>query len=200
MLRLPRVLAALLVAALAFSSSSLAEIRSGLDPAVLQRDLAGVVPEEMARRHLVGAVVVVVDREGVILAEGYGYADLDQQTPVRPEYTTFRAASVSKLLTTTAVMQLVERGQIDLDRELAAYVQGLELPAATGDRSRRATCSRTRRACPRASSAARLGRARNGFHCGTTWGGVCPRSLLPPERSSATPTTTSGSQGCSSSR
>ena len=126
------VLAALLIAPLAFPSSSPAVTRSGLDTAVLQRDLAGVVSEEMARRHLVGAVVVVVDREGVILAEGYGLADLEQQTPVRPEYTTFRAASVSKLLTTTAVMQLVERGSIDLDRELAAYIQGLELPHRDG--------------------------------------------------------------------
>ena len=84
MLRLPRVLVAQLAAALAFSSSSLAEIRSGLDSAVLQLDLAGVVSEEMERRHLVGAVVVIVDREGVILAEGYGLADLDQRTPVLP--------------------------------------------------------------------------------------------------------------------
>ena len=132
MLYLPLVLAALLIAPLAFPSSSQAEIRSGLDAAVLQRDLASVVPEEMERRHLVGAVVVVVDRVGVILAEGYGLADLDQQTPVRPEYTTFRAASVSKLLTTTAVMQLVERGSIDLDRELAAYIRGLDLPRRDG--------------------------------------------------------------------
>jgi CubicO group peptidase (beta-lactamase class C family) len=129
---LPLVLAALLIAPLAFPSSCLAASRSGLDAAVLQRDLASVVSEEMARRHLVGAVVVVVDREGVILAEGYGHADLDQRTPVRPEYTTFRAASVSKLLTTTAVMQLVERGSIDLDRELAVYIEGLELPRREG--------------------------------------------------------------------
>jgi len=132
MLRLLQVLAALLVAALAHSSSSSAEVRSGLDPAILQRDLARVVPEEMERRHLVGAVVVVVDRESVILAEGYGHADLDQQTPVRPEYTTFRVASVSKLLTTTALMQLVERGQIELDRDLSAYIQDFALPHLDG--------------------------------------------------------------------
>jgi CubicO group peptidase (beta-lactamase class C family) len=125
-------LSALLIAPLALPSSSMAEIPSGLDPAVLQRNLAGVASEEMARRHLVGAVVVVVDREGVILAEGYGFADLERRTPVRPEYTTFRAASVSKLLTTTAVMQLVERGRIDLDRELAAYIPDLELPRRDG--------------------------------------------------------------------
>lgn len=125
-------LVALLLVPLAFTSRSLAATRSGLDDAMLERDLAGVVAEEMARRHLVGAVVVVVDREGVILAEGYGYADLDQQTPVRPDSTTFRVASVSKLFTATAVMQLVERGRIDVDRELASYVQGLDLPHRGG--------------------------------------------------------------------
>lgn len=131
MLRLPLVIAALLFAPLAFPSSSLAVIRSGLDSVVLQRDLAGVVSEEMARRHLVGAVVVV-DREAVIFSEGYGLADLDQQTPVRPELTTFPVASVSKLLTTTAVMQLVERGKIDLDLDIAAYIRGVELPHRDG--------------------------------------------------------------------
>lgn len=122
------VFAALLLVPLAVPSRSLAATRSGLDNAILERDLAGVVAEEMARRHLVGAVVVVVDREGVILAQGYGYADLDQQTPVRPDYSTFRVASVSKLLTTTAVMQLVERGSVELDREISAYIQGVEFP------------------------------------------------------------------------
>lgn len=132
MLCLARVLAALLGAALALSSSSASAIRSGVDPAILEGDLARVVLEEMERRHLVGAVLVVVDREGVILAEGYGHADLEQQTPVRPEYTTFRAASVSKLLTTTAVMQLVESGQVDLDRDLAAYIKDFALPHRDG--------------------------------------------------------------------
>jgi CubicO group peptidase (beta-lactamase class C family) len=132
MLRYLRVAAVLFAAALALASSSATAIRSGVDPAVLEGDLARVVPEEMERRHLVGAVVVVVDREGVIFAEGYGHADLEQQTPVRPEYTTFQVASVSKLLTTTAVMQLVERGSIELDRELSAYIPGLELPRRDG--------------------------------------------------------------------
>jgi CubicO group peptidase (beta-lactamase class C family) len=122
------VFAALLLLPLAVPCRALAATRAGLDDATLERDLAAVVAEEMARRHLVGAVVVVVDREGVILAEGYGYADLDQRTPVRPDHTTFRVASVSKLFTTTAVMQLAERGSVDLDRELSAYVQGVELP------------------------------------------------------------------------
>lgn len=122
------VAAALLLLPLAIPSRALAATRSGLDDAVLERDLAGVVAEEMARRHLVGAVVVVVDREGVILAEGYGHADLGQQTPVRPDSTTFRVASVSKLVTATAVMQLVERGDVELDRELSAYLPDVDLP------------------------------------------------------------------------
>jgi CubicO group peptidase (beta-lactamase class C family) len=127
------VSAALLLASLAFPSRAPAATRSGLDDAALQRDLAGVVAEEMSRRHLTGAVVVVVDREGVILAEGYGHADIDQKTPVRPDSTTFRVASLSKLVTATAVMQLVERGDVELDRELSAYVQGVTLPQR-GDR------------------------------------------------------------------
>jgi len=125
----PRLVSlALLLAMLGLPSRTPAATRSGVDDATLERDLAGVVAEEMARRHLVGAVVVVVDREGVILAEGYGHADLDSQTPVRPDTTTFRVASLSKLVTATAVMQLVERGDVELDRELSAYIEGVQLP------------------------------------------------------------------------
>lgn len=124
--------AALLVAPFVLPSKSLAASRSGLDSAALQRDLARVVSDEMASRHLVGAVVVIFDREGVILAEGYGVADLEKQLPVIPDYTTFCAASVSKLVTATAVMQLVERGRVDLKRNLGTYIPDLDLPDRGG--------------------------------------------------------------------
>jgi len=47
---LPRLLAALLLATLVAASASRAELRSGLDADAIRRDLASVVPEEMARR------------------------------------------------------------------------------------------------------------------------------------------------------
>jgi CubicO group peptidase (beta-lactamase class C family) len=88
----------------------------------LESRLSALIPREMERRHLVGAVVTVVDRDHVVFARGYGVADLDSRRPVSPDRTTFRVASVSKLVTATALMKLVERGQIDLDRDVNAYL------------------------------------------------------------------------------
>ena len=72
MSRLAFVVAAVLAAPLGSPTISLAEIQSGLDPAILRRDLAGVVADEMARRHLVGAVVVVPVASSVVADAGLG--------------------------------------------------------------------------------------------------------------------------------
>jgi CubicO group peptidase (beta-lactamase class C family) len=58
----------------------------------------------------VRSLLQVFHREdNVFLAKGCGYADLALQTPVDLTKTAFRAGSVSKLFTWTAVMQVAER-------------------------------------------------------------------------------------------
>ncbi|MGH8264018.1 MAG: serine hydrolase domain-containing protein, partial [Steroidobacteraceae bacterium] len=62
-------------------------------------------------------------KDGEILTErGYGYSDKEKKTPVDPKTTLFRPGSVSKLVTWTAVMQLVEQGKIDLDADVNKYL------------------------------------------------------------------------------
>nr|WP_260866344.1 serine hydrolase [Paenibacillus xylanexedens] len=76
--------------------------------------------------HYVGASVVVVKDGQVLTEKGYGYADLEQKTPVDPKNTAFRVASVSKTFTAAAVMQLVEQGKVDLKADFQTYVKGLQ--------------------------------------------------------------------------
>jgi len=78
-----------------------------------------------------GAVVAVVQGEKVLLVKGYGLADLASRTPAGPD-TVFRVGSVSKSVTATAVMQLVEAGVLDLRQPVAAYVHDVPLPVAFG--------------------------------------------------------------------
>ena len=73
----------------------------------LEAFLDGVIRERMARGHVPGAVVAVVQDGKVLLLKGYG--------PVDPERTVFLAGSVAKPVTATAVMQLAERGKLRLD-------------------------------------------------------------------------------------
>lgn len=79
-----------------------------------------------AKSQYVGASVVIVKDGNVIAQKGYGYSDAEKQTPVNPEETAFRVASVSKTFTAVAIMQLVEEGKIDLKADFQKYVDGLE--------------------------------------------------------------------------
>ncbi len=82
----------------------------------------GLVPLEIKRDDIAGAVVAVVKDGQVIFAKGYGYSDLKAKKAVSPEDTLFRVGSISKLFTWTAVMQLVQAGKIDLDADIRQYL------------------------------------------------------------------------------
>ena len=93
--------------------------------------LDGFTPYALQRGDVAGAVVVVVKDGKVLLAKGYGYADVAARKPVEPERTLFRAGSVSKLFTWTAVMQLVEQGKLDLDADINGYLD-FKIPPRNG--------------------------------------------------------------------
>ena len=93
--------------------------------------LDGFMPYALRRGDVAGAVVVVVKDGRVLLPKGYGYADVKARKPVDPEKTLFRAGSVSKLYTWTAVMQLVEQGKLDLDADVNTYLD-FKIPPREG--------------------------------------------------------------------
>src|SRR5262249_27382237 len=82
----------------------------------------GLMPLQLERGDIAGAVVAVVKDGKLLFAKGYGYADVAAKKPVSPEDTLFRPGSISKLFTWTAVMQLVEQGKLDLDRDVNDYL------------------------------------------------------------------------------
>ena len=93
--------------------------------------LDGFVPFAIAQARIAGAVVVVVDREGIVFQQGYGLADMDAGRPVISDETLFRPGSISKLFTWTAVMQQVEAGRIDLDADINTYLD-FQIPPLDG--------------------------------------------------------------------
>ena len=82
----------------------------------------GFLPFALQRADIAGAVVVVVKDGQTLFQKGYGYADSQSGRPVDPDLTLFRPGSISKLFTWTAVMQLVEAGKVDLDRDINDYL------------------------------------------------------------------------------
>jgi CubicO group peptidase (beta-lactamase class C family) len=83
--------------------------------------LDGIVPMQLAREDIAGATVVVVKDGKVLFTKGYGFSNVKKKTPVTFD-TVFRPGSISKLFTWTAVMQLVERGKLDLDKDVNEYL------------------------------------------------------------------------------
>ncbi|MBV9158223.1 MAG: beta-lactamase family protein, partial [Acidobacteriaceae bacterium] len=79
------------------------------------------ITEQMAQKQLPALSVVIVDDQQIVWAEGFGFADPEKKIPAGPE-TDYRIGSVSKLFTDIGVMQLVERGQIDLDAPITKYI------------------------------------------------------------------------------
>jgi CubicO group peptidase (beta-lactamase class C family) len=88
----------------------------------LQPWLDGQMAGAMSSGNIAGAVVVVVKDGNLVVSKGYGYADVAAKKPVDPASTMFRVASISKLFTWTAVMQLVEKHKLDLDADINRYL------------------------------------------------------------------------------
>jgi N-acyl-D-amino-acid deacylase len=84
---------------------------------------------DLMRRHAVpaGAVAVAKD-DRLVYAQGFGYADAERTTPVRPEML-FRIASVSKPITAVAVLRLVDQGRLKLDEPAFARLPQFDLDA-----------------------------------------------------------------------
>jgi CubicO group peptidase (beta-lactamase class C family) len=91
----------------------------------------GLIPYALARGDMAGGVFVVVKDGEILFAKGYGFSDIAKRAPVIPDQTMFRPGSVSKTFTWTAVMQLVQAGKIDLDRDVNDYLD-FKIPAKFG--------------------------------------------------------------------
>jgi CubicO group peptidase (beta-lactamase class C family) len=97
------------------------------DPKELEAFLDKFFSEQMEKLHVPGAVVTVVKDGKIFFTKGYGYSDLEKQRPVLPDSTLFRAYSVSKSFSATAVMQLVERGKLKVDEDVNKYLKRFKL-------------------------------------------------------------------------
>lgn len=132
-MRLPRFVAGL--ASLGWLMVAPAAARGAaihaLDAADAGAWLDGTMQYAISTGGFAGAVVVVVRDGQVLVARGYGFADVAAGKRVDPGRTLFRQGSISKLFTWTAMMQLVEAGALDLDQDVNAYLD-FRIPPRAG--------------------------------------------------------------------
>ena len=99
-----------------------------LEAADVEAFLDKTIKAQMDEFNIPNLTVSVLSAGEVILAKGYGYADIEQGKAVDQETTLFRIGSTSKLFTWTAVMQLAEQGKLDLDTDVNEYLD-FEIPS-----------------------------------------------------------------------
>ena len=88
-------------------------------------DIDPMIEDFIQRERIPGLALVILRGDEVIVARGYGVTSVeDGGIPVTPQ-TLFRIGSVSKPLAGTAIMRLVERGQLDLDMPISHYLNWL---------------------------------------------------------------------------
>jgi CubicO group peptidase (beta-lactamase class C family) len=80
------------------------------------------VRAEMERQKIPGVAVAIVQGGEVVMARGYGLANVEHGVPVRSD-TIFQSGSVGKQFTAVAVMLLVEDGKLALDDSIAEYIE-----------------------------------------------------------------------------
>ena len=86
-----------------------------------------IIPRLMAKWDIPGGAVAVVKDGKLLFARGYGYADVDTHQPVQAD-ALFRIASVSKPITSAAILKLVEEGKLSFDDHPFAILSDLTAP------------------------------------------------------------------------
>ena len=76
---------------------------------------------ERQRGAVPGIAIAIVEHGKLVHADGWGFADAKGTRPMRPD-SRVRAGSISKLFTDLAILQLVEKGKLDLDKDVRAYL------------------------------------------------------------------------------
>jgi CubicO group peptidase (beta-lactamase class C family) len=141
-MKIPRLM---LAAALAFAAVSLlpaeglpkAEPRqAGFSAERLQR-IHTVLKDSVDRKEFAGITVAIARRGKLAYSESFGFLDLEEKKPMRPD-TIFRIFSMTKPITSTAVMMLYEEGKFLLDDPVSKYAPafgGLKVLAREGGNS-----------------------------------------------------------------
>jgi CubicO group peptidase (beta-lactamase class C family) len=126
---MPRLTVAALIALAALPAGGDAE-------AVVQpnaRQIAAVVDPliraDLAESGIPGAAFVFVRDGGTVYQQGYGVSDLSSRAPVDPETTVWPIASITKVVTVIAALQLVDQQRVELDADLNRYLKRIQVPA-----------------------------------------------------------------------
>jgi len=104
----------------ALAQDEVVDIASARDQSPATRAFA-MFDRAVASATVPGISAAIADKDGIIWAEGFGWADLENSVPMSTQ-TKMRVGSVAKPLTAAALMRLYDKGKVDLDIDIKTYV------------------------------------------------------------------------------
>ena len=121
--------AALLVAPTSVAAQGATRVQR---PSAARLDSVRAFIRQMMEEHAVPSIAVAVAKGGeIIWEEGFGWADRERMIEATP-HTMYSLASISKPITATGLMKLVERGVVQLDRPIDDYLGAGKLTGLAG--------------------------------------------------------------------
>lgn len=109
----------ILVLLMVLIAPAAAQTPAGLPPDKIEQ-IEKAITTEMSRQNIPGLSVAIVTENQLRWANGYGFTDLENFVPAKAA-SVYRLGSISKPITATAAMQLVERGKLNLDAPVQKY-------------------------------------------------------------------------------
>ena len=91
-----------------------------------------LVTVKMEAHGVPGVAVVAVSGDAILYSKGFGYANTEAGLPVQPDQTIFRLASISKVVTATAVMIAAGEGAVILREDVNSYLNEFRVPDRNG--------------------------------------------------------------------
>lgn len=135
-MRLPRIPGAV-IGILLFLSACQAQPKPLESVAISQSEMQSFAdsffPGKMDEYHIPGLVFIFIQDGEILYSQGYGYANLEESIHLSDRLSLMRIGSVSKSFVATAVMQLVERGILDLDEDINHYLRSFEINSSLSD-------------------------------------------------------------------
>lgn len=109
-------------------------LAGGSTPAMADRfdTVRAAIREQITEKSVPSVAVAVMQDGKIVWEEGFGWADREKQIPA-DQHTMYSLASISKPITGTGLMTLVQAGKVDLDKPANDYLGAGKLTARVGD-------------------------------------------------------------------
>ncbi len=93
----------------------------------LETQIDSLFQAKMKEFNVPGAIFAMVSKDSILMTRGYGIANLKTQTKVDPQHTAFRVASISKGVSATLIMKMIQEGHIQLDEDINHYLKTFKI-------------------------------------------------------------------------